>query len=414
MVKIHRVKLLKIFFLLIVISTTLFSSISILNRVEVKKGELRLHFNQSYNKRLIKIFTLYHPTRKVFDIKNARLASKRIVRGIRSSHCRSIRISQYKRNTVRVVLEVDRAYNCNPYKPLFSYKSYHIPLPKYISRKKHTYTKRVKVKSKKRVVEKKRVKKSTVVRIVKREKPYILPVNSSSYRGKGRIVIDAGHGGHDSGAIGAGKKEKDLVLQIAKRLSRQLKKRGYTVYMTRNSDRFLKLPQRTRIADKKDAKVFISLHANSVPKRKRNKIQGVETFFLQNTRDAKSQRIAARENRAVLKGAGSRLSKKVIIDSVLNGPKIVQSNKLAIDVQRRILTNLHSKYRDVKDGGVRNAPFWVLVGASRPSILVEVGYISHPRERKRLFTPAYQELIAKGIAEGINNYLHNRKKEIEF
>jgi N-acetylmuramoyl-L-alanine amidase len=184
--------------------------------------------------------------------------------------------------------------------------------------------------------------------------------------------------------------------------------------MTRNSDRFLKLPQRTKIADRKDAKVFISIHANSVPKRKRHKIQGVESFFLQNTRDAKSQRIAARENKAVLKGAGSRLSKKVIIDSVLNGPKIVQSNKLAIDVQRRIMTNLHSRYKGVKDGGVRHAPFWVLVGASRPSILVEVGYISHPRERKRLFTTAYQELIAKGIAEGVNNYLYNRKKEIEF
>ena len=136
-----------------------------------------------------------------------------------------------------------------------------------------------------------------------------------------RIVIDAGHGGHDSGAVGGSKKEKDIVLQVAKRLQKQLKRRGYTVYMTRSSDRFLKLPQRTKIADKKDAKVFVSIHANSVPKKKRNKIQGVETFFLQNTRDAKSQRIAARENKAVLKGAGSTLSKKVIVDSVLERAK---------------------------------------------------------------------------------------------
>jgi N-acetylmuramoyl-L-alanine amidase len=78
------------------------------------------------------------------------------------------------------------------------------------------------------------------------------------------------------------------------------------------------------------------------------------------------------------------------------------------------MTNLHAHYKGVRDGGVRHAPFWVLVGASRPSILVEVGYISHPRERKRLSTSAYQELIAKGIAEGIENYLYNRKKEIEF
>jgi len=245
------------------------------------------------------------------------------------------------------------------------------------------------------------------------EEPYIMPVSRSRSKHE-RIVIDAGHGGHDSGAVGGSKKEKDIVLQIAKRLNKQLKKRGYTVYMTRNTDRFLKLRQRTKIADKRDAKVFVSIHANAVPKKKRNKIQGVETFFLQNTRDAKSQRIAARENKAVLKGAGNALSKKVIVDSVLNGPKIVQSNKLAIDVQRRIMTNLQSSYKGVRDGGVRHAPFWVLVGASRPSILVEVGYISHPRERKRLSISAYQELIAKGIAEGIENYLNNRKKEIEF
>jgi len=412
MVKIHSVKLLKIFFLLIVTSTTLFSSISILNRVEVVKGELRLQFNQAYNKRLIKVFTLKNPTRKVFDIKNARLGSKRVGRNLKSIHCRSIRISQYKRDIIRVVLEVDKPYACAPYKPMLSYKSYHIPLPKYKSRKRSSYVKKKPVKPKTKRV--KKVQKASISKTVKKKKPYIMPVSSNSYSGQGRIVIDAGHGGHDPGAVGGGKKEKDLVLQIAKRLERQLKKRGYTVYMTRKNDRFLKLPQRTRIADRKDAKVFISLHANSVPKRKRNKIHGVETFFLQNTRDAKSQRIAARENRSVLKGAGSKLSKKVIVDSVLNGPKIVQSNKLAIDVQRRMMTNLHSRYKDVKDGGVRHAPFWVLVGASRPSILIEVGYISHPKERKRLFTPSYQELIAKGIAEGVNTYLYNRKKEIEF
>ena len=419
MVKINRVKFFKVFFLFIVTSTTLFSSISILNKVEVKKGELRLQFNQAYNKSLIKVFTLHNPTRKVFDIKNARMASKKVGRNAKSSHCRSIRISQYKRDIIRVVLEVDKPYACAPYKPMLSYKSYHIPLPKYKSRKKSSYAKKkpvnpkpVKAKAKTKRV--KKVQKTPILKTVKKEQPYIMPVAASTHGRGGRIVIDAGHGGHDPGAIGGGKKEKDLVLQIAKRLEKQLKKRGYTVYMTRKRDRFLKLPQRTRIADKKNATVFISLHANSVPKRKRNKIHGVETFFLQNTRDARSQRIAARENKSVLKGAGSKLSKKVIIDSVLNGPKIVQSNKLAIDVQRRMMTNLHSRYRDVKDGGVRHAPFWVLVGASRPSILVEVGYISHPRERKRLFTSSYQELIAKGIAEGVNNYLNNRQKEIEF
>ena len=265
----------------------------------------------------------------------------------------------------------------------------------------------------------KRYKKPTVKakektkKVKKTQKVKKMSASSSRSHKRELIVIDAGHGGHDTGAMVGGKKEKDLVLMIAKKLEKQLKKRGHPVYMTRKRDHFLKLSQRTRIADKKNAVVFISIHANSVPKRKRNKIQGVETFFLQNTRDARSQRIAARENKSVLKGT-SRLSRSVILDSVLSGPKIVQSNKLAIDVHRRIMTNLHSRYSGVKDGGVRHAPFWVLVGASRPSILVEVGYISHPKERKRLFMPRYQELIAIGIAEGVDNYLNNRKKEIDF
>jgi N-acetylmuramoyl-L-alanine amidase len=416
MVKTVRVKLVKLLLLLLFASTSLYSSISVLKKAELKNGELILLFNQSYKKRNIKTSTLNHPHRKVFDIPDARLVNKAVGQNLNSVHCRSIRISQYKRSVVRIVIEVDRPYACKAYRPMLSYMIYRIPLPKYKSSKSSSYRKRASAKVKKTP----KVQKAEPVSVKKKEKPYVLPVvenninESTVYYGKGRIVIDAGHGGHDSGAVGGKKREKDLVLQIAKRVQKQLQKRGYTVYMTRATDRFLKLPQRTKIADKKDAVVFISIHANSVPKQKRNKIQGVETFFLQNTRDARSQRIAARENKSVLKGAGSTLSKKVIVDSVLNGPKIVQSNKLAIDVQRRIMTNLHSKYKGVRDGGVRHAPFWVLVGASRPSILVEVGYISHPRERKRLSTPAYQELIAKGIAEGVGNYLNNRQKEIEF
>jgi len=407
------VKRLALFWLWLCLSTTiLFASIAILEKAEIKKGELRLHFNKAYNKGKIRHFTLKNPYREIFDIPNARLKNRYVGKNLYSSHCHSIRVSQFKPNTVRVVLETGKGYGCSAYRPLLSYKSYHIPLPhfkvkprKSVKVKPTKQTKKYTHKSKKRADKKKK----------RVSNAYVIDTPKIYHKGAGElIVIDAGHGGHDTGAIGGGKREKDLVLQIAKRLERQLKKRGFRVHMTRRTDKFLKLPQRTKIADKKDAKVFISIHANSVPKRKRNKIHGVETFYLQKTRDAKSQRIAARENKAVLKGAGSSLSKKVIVDSVLNGPKIIESNKLAIDVQRRMLANLRAHYRGVKDGGVRHAPFWVLVGASRPSILVEVGYISHPRERKRLFTPRYQELIAKGIAEGVANYLKNRRKEIEF
>ena len=235
------------------------------------------------------------------------------------------------------------------------------------------------------------------------------PDRSDSY-----IVIDAGHGGHDSGALCAGKKEKDLVLQITKKLYKEFKSEGYKVALTRSTDRFLKLGQRTRIADKKDAKVFISIHANAIGDKSRfHEVEGVETYFLQKTRDAKSQRIAARENASVLQGT-DKLSQDVIIDAVLNGPKIIESNKLAIDVQRNMIKNLNSEYRGVKNGGVRPAPFYVLVGASRPSILVEVGYLTNPKERQRLFTSDYQDEIVEGIVEGVGNYLDNRKKEMGF
>jgi len=393
MVKTHRVKLFKIFLLFIISSTLLFSGVNILKKVEITKGELRLEFKDFLPKKQIKHFALKNPPREVFDFKNTRLSKKNIAKNIKN-----VKIAQYKSNIVRVVVSSHKPYSCTPYKPILSLKTYHIPLPKGRNALPAKRYKKPKAKAKAKEKTKK-VKK--------------IAVSSSRSHKQELIVIDAGHGGHDTGAMVGGKKEKDLVLMIAKRLEKQLKKRGHPVYMTRKRDRFLKLPQRTKIADKKNAVVFISIHANSVPKRKRNKIQGVETFFLQNTRDARSQRIAARENKSVLKGT-SKLSRSVILDSVLSGPKIVQSNKLAIDVHRRMMTNLRSRYSGVKDGGVRHAPFWVLVGASRPSILVEVGYISHPKERKRLFMPRYQELIAKGIAEGVDIYLDNRKKEIDF
>lgn len=376
-------KLSRIFFLVLLLNTLLFPGVISLQKAIVKKGELCLFFSKSLNKNNVNHFTLKNPHREIFDFKNTRIAHNRVPLGLGPN----VRLAQNKANTVRVVITGYGSSKPIAYQPFFTNDEYHISLPKNSS-----------------VLPAKRYKKPK--KATKKPKP----VRSNKFD---LVVIDAGHGGHDSGAIGGGKKEKDLVLQIAKKLEKQLKKRGYPVYMTRKKDRFLKLPQRTKIADKKKAVAFISIHANSVPKRKQNKIQGVETFFLQKTRDARSQRIAERENRSVLKGM-NKLSRNVVIDSVLSGPKIVQSNKLAIDVQRRIMTNLHTRYKGVKDGGVRHAPFWVLVGASRPSILVEVGYISHPKERKRLFTPRYQELIAKGIAEGVDIYLNNRKKEIDL
>jgi N-acetylmuramoyl-L-alanine amidase len=375
----------------------LFSSSITLRELTIQKGELSLLFDKAYKQQDIRHFTLSQPYREVFDISHAHLAggaTKKL-----APLKRAIRVAQFKKDVVRVVIESKKPYTCRAYKPLFSYQEFHISLPPELQSFQTPPTIHIEHHLKK----------------TPKKKPYLISKHTPRAIAHTRhdlVVIDAGHGGHDSGAVGGGKKEKVLVLQIAKRLKKLLRQRGYRVVMTRDSDRFIKLSQRTKVADKRKANIFVSIHANSVPKKKRTKIQGVETFFLQTTRDAKSQRIAARENKAVLKGVGSNLSKRVIIDSVLSGPKIVQSNKLAIDVHRGIMTHLHHHYKGVKDGGIRHAPFWVLVGASCPSILVEVGYISHPRERTRLFQPRYQYFIAKGIADGIDNYLRNRKREL--
>jgi len=396
-----RVNLKFLKFILLFICTTglLFSSVNRLKKVDTVKGELRLQFAKLYDKEKVRKFALTNPYRIVFDFENTKLSYPNMAKYLD----KSIRIAQFNPTTVRIVIENEKPYRCTAYQPFFSKTYYHIPLPKRSS-----------------VLPAKRFKKPKLnieiksAPIMKKNKIKVQKVPMvSNIRKDELIVIDAGHGGHDSGAIGGGKREKDVVLQIAKRLERQLKKIGHPVYMSRNKDRFLTLGQRTRFADKKKAVVFVSIHANAVAKKNAHKVHGVETFFLQNTRDARSQRIAARENKSVLKGT-TKLSQNVIVDSVLSGPKIVQSNKLAIDVHRRIMTNVRSKFTGVRDGGVRHAPFWVLVGASRPSILIEVGYISHPKERVRLFNPTYQELVAKGIAEGIDNYLDNRKTEIDF
>lgn len=243
----------------------------------------------------------------------------------------------------------------------------------------------------------------------------ILGCTPQTERSKSVVVIDAGHGGHDTGAVSKGKREKDLVLKVVKKLYRALKKEGYSVYTTRNRDNFLKLSQRTKMADRKKAQVFISIHANAISQKSRfEKVEGIETYYLQKTRDARSQRIAKRENASVLKGTSSELTKNIIIDSVLSGPKVLESHKLAIDVQKNMVKNLKKEYKGVKDGGAKPGPFYILVGASRPSILVEMGYMTNSKERKRLYEDDYQDAIVDGIVNGVNDYLDNRKSELGF
>lgn len=235
-------------------------------------------------------------------------------------------------------------------------------------------------------------------------------VLNSKFKSDKIIVLDAGHGGKDSGALSDKKgslKEKDVVLSTTLKLGNELKKRGYKILYTRSSDKFINLRDRTKYANDKRADLFISIHANAAPSvSKAKSSEGVETFFLSPARSERSKKAAEKENQGDFEEI-NYFSKQSILN-FLNREKIVASNKLAIDVQKNILTQTRKKYRIV-DGGVREAPFWVLVGAQMPAILIEIGYITHPSEGKRIANKSFQDTLVKGIADGVENYFYNNR-----
>lgn len=225
-------------------------------------------------------------------------------------------------------------------------------------------------------------------------------------RSKKIIVIDPGHGGKDSGAVGNGFMEKEIVLNISQQLAEKLRNQGYTVHMTRNNDTFIELKDRTKFANNKEADLFISVHANSIPKTSDpNGAQGIETYFLSPTRSERSMRVAALENSEEMEEMGQY--GKLSFLSFLNKEKIIASNKLAIDLQKGMLGSLRKQFPNVHDNGVREAPFWVLVGAQMPAVLLEVGYISHPEESTRIADEKYQRWMVEGLVDGVSRYFAN-------
>ncbi|GHS27009.1 N-acetylmuramoyl-L-alanine amidase [Helicobacter pylori] len=218
-----------------------------------------------------------------------------------------------------------------------------------------------------------------------------------------KIVLDAGHGGKDCGAMSANLVcEKDIVLEVVKFLHKELKKRGYSVLLTRDKDIYIDLVARTELANKKSADLFISVHANSIPKRSTSNAHGIETYFLSTARSERARKVAEQENKdnVILM---DYFSKSLLLNS-LNTQRLIVSNKLAIDVQYGMLQSIRKNYPDVVDGGVREGPFWVLAGALMPSILIEIGYNSHAIESKRIQSKPYQKILAKGIADGIDSF----------
>jgi len=340
--------------------------------------ELILAFDKKLTKKQVHYFTIIEPKKNkykyVFDIHNAMLDNAH------SLHHKSllrVRLAQYKPNIVRLVLQPNKKiklkYRLNSGELIVNLNS-------------------------KRVKSKKTVVSSSIEKY--RSLPKRLDRNKV-------IVIDPGHGGKDPGAIGYRKNhiEKDIVLAIAKELKAILKSRGYRVFMTRDGDYFIKLRERTNFANKKDADLFISIHANAVDKKFAKKAFGIETYFLAKSRTDRAKKVAAQENKADI-GDMNFYGKESFLNTI-SSHNLVASNKLAIDLQRGMLGALKPYYKYIHDGGVREGPFWVLVGAKMPSVLVEVGFVTNPNEAQRLINAKYQRRMALGMANGVERYFLN-------
>lgn len=220
------------------------------------------------------------------------------------------------------------------------------------------------------------------------------------------VVIDPGHGGADPGAIGhKGQQEKEVVLEVAKDLRDLLMAgKGLNVIMTRESDIYLPLENRTVIANQKVADIFISIHANANRKKSR---RGVQTFFLNFTPDEQVVEIAARENATSTRTIGQM---KDALRKIVQNSKILESRSLAEKIQENLVKSLSQHYSEVEDLGVRGGPFWVLIGGEMPSVLVEISHLSNPQEEERLRSAPYRKQVAQGIYDGIVEYIRSLGK----
>ena len=330
----------------------------------------------SYKDHLLKEDThLNKPPRLYIDLTGAKLSSHLMeVIPIESGLLKRVRAGQYTPDTVRVVLDLESVteYTVFPLNDPF------------------------------RVV----IDVLGTIHVAPQEKPSTVSTKPTKQQARSfKIVIDAGHGGKDPGAVGpTGLKEKDVVLKIAKKLRDKVRKKlKWEVVMTRNDDHFIPLDERTGIANAENASLFISIHANACEDRR---VSGIESFVLGTTTDKDALRLAAKENNISPKQVSDL--QVILADLKLNDPhKVIPSSLLADSVQKTLVSSLLKRYKPVRDLGVKEAPFVVLIGAEMPSILVEVSFISNPVEEKRLRDPRYLDAVSDAIVAGLKKYAQN-------
>ncbi len=305
--------------------------------------------------------------RYIFDV-NAIVYKKPV---IRHKEIKRITVSQYRRDTIRIVIESSKELT-----PRFRRDGGSLVITLGVSKVNAPKAKQM-------------------PRVTKKNK---------------LIVIDPGHGGRDGGAVGFKKYlEKTIVLQVSKRLAKILRQEGYRVKMTRDRDKTLSLKWRTKFTRKNKPDLFLSIHANAVPKKNAHKARGVEIYYLDAKKGSKrSSRLERKENAADYRAMDSSISK--LFSATQSRAKVLESNFLAIDLGQNVVSRLRDNKYKVKDAKVAGGNFWVLVGATSAAALVEVGFVSHPQEVKLLVNKRYQQAFAEGLADGVDQYFMNKAR----
>jgi N-acetylmuramoyl-L-alanine amidase len=217
--------------------------------------------------------------------------------------------------------------------------------------------------------------------------------------GVSRIVIDPGHGGHDPGASGKGVEEAELVLDVALRLEKLLQKApGVEVILTRRTDEFIPLQERTAIANREGADLFLSIHANASSSPQ---ARGIETYFLNFANNLSAAAVAARENAASGQAMGALPD---LVKAIALNNKLDESRDFANHIQRMMFDRLRGANSAIKDLGVKQAPFVVLIGAAMPSVLAEISFVTNPQEARLLKGTAYRQRIAEALFNAIRKY----------
>lgn len=361
-----------IFFLLIFLLTLANGALAAL--VEVK--EIRFWSSEQYTRVVIDVSNrvefsrnrLSNPDRLYFDLKDA-LVSRDITKSIPIGDgiLKGVRAGQFDKTTVRIVLDLEA---------ISDYQAFLLDGPPRL-----------------------------VIDVYGKSQTVVKPDVQAFRR---RIVVDPGHGGHDPGAVGPKNLfEKDIVLDIALKVKKILSEDPLNeVFLTRESDIYIPLEERTAFANRKNADLFISIHANASPRRE---ARGIETYLLNWTDDEEAMRVAARENAISMKTMKAMNKQMDIVDIIksdlIRENKRDESIKLAHYVQRSLVSHVNGHNGCGPNLGVKQALFYVLFGAKMPSVLVEVSFISNPEEERLLADDAFRTSIAKGIAKGISTYI---------